>query len=65
MFEHPTSPRPADWRALRTVKLRRMASELRCLAARRPPAMANTLRQRAVELERSANRMDDVISRLA
>ncbi|HEX7275927.1 MAG TPA: hypothetical protein VF244_01000 [Acidimicrobiales bacterium] len=42
-----------------------MASELRTRAARRPPATANILRQRAVELERSANRMEDVIARRA
>ena len=44
------------------VKLREMAGELRSHAARRPPQLANTLRQRAVELELSANRIEDLIS---
>ncbi len=65
MFDDSGSTRPDDWRALRMVKLRQMASELRNHAARRPPLVANTLRQRAVELEISANRMEDVISRPA
>ena len=47
------------------TKLRQMASELRIGAAHRPPQAANVLRQLAVDLERSANRMDDVISRPA
>ncbi len=65
MFDDPGSTRPDNWRALRTVKLRQMASQLRLHASRRPPLVANTLRQRAVELERSANRMDEIISRPA
>ena len=44
------------------VKLRQMAAELRSRAARRPPLEANTLRQRAVELEHSANRIEDITS---
>jgi hypothetical protein len=62
MLEDSAVTRPENWRVLRTVKLRQMARELRTRAARRPPSVANTLRQRAVELERSANRMEDVIS---
>ncbi|MEA2827979.1 MAG: hypothetical protein QOG43_2418 [Actinomycetota bacterium] len=62
MFEDPDQLRPQDWRALRMVKLRQMAGELRSRASRRPPLLANTLRQRAVELELSANRIEDVIS---
>ncbi len=46
-------------------KLRQMASELRSKAVRRPPRMANTMRQTAVDLERSANRLEAVISRPA
>jgi hypothetical protein len=65
MFEDPGLARAEDWRALRMVKLRQMAGELRSCAARRPPSVANTLRQRAVELELSANRIEDVISRPA
>lgn len=65
MFEGPPAPRPENWHARRTVKLRQMALELRTAAARRPPSLANILRQRAVELERSANRMEDLISRRA
>ena len=65
MFEDPDSARPDSWRVQRMVKLRQMASALRSRAARRPPRMANTLRQTAVELERSANRLEDVISRPA
>jgi len=44
------------------IKLRQMASDLRTKAAKRPPGVANTLRQTAVELERSANRLEAVIS---
>ncbi len=47
------------------VKLRQMAADLRAGAARRPPGLANTLRQTAVELERSANRLEAFISRRA
>lgn len=65
MFEDSVVARPENWRVLRMVKLRQMASELRSAAARRPPSAANVLRQRAVELERSANRMEDVIAHLA
>ena len=65
MFEDPGPARPENWRTLRMVKLRQMAVELRACAARRPPQVANTLRQRAVELELSANRIEDVISRPA
>jgi hypothetical protein len=65
MFEDLDHVRPENWRTLRMVKLRQMASELRSHAARRPPLMANTMRQRAVELELSANRIEDVISRPA
>jgi hypothetical protein len=61
MFEDPGHTRPDSWRVLRMVKLRQMAAELRTRAAQRPPLVANTLRQRAVELERSANRIEDVI----
>jgi len=49
----------------RMVKLRAMASELRLGAAHRPPQAANVLRQLAVDLERSANRLEDAISRPA
>ena len=62
MFDDPGHTRPDSWRVLRMVKLRQMATELRHRAAQRPPLVANTLRQRAVELERSANRIEDVIS---
>jgi hypothetical protein len=65
MFEDPGNARPENWRTLRMLKLRQMASELRLRAARRPPQAANTLRQTAVELERSANRLEDFISRPA
>jgi hypothetical protein len=62
MFEHPDSSRPDTWRVQRMVKLRQMASELRVAAGRRPATVANTFRQLAVDLERSANRMEtDVI----
>ena len=62
MFEHPDGARPDSWRVQRMEKLRQMASELRTNAARRPPGKANSLRQLAVDLERSANRLEDVIS---
>jgi len=62
MFEDSGGARPDSWRVLRMVKLRQMAAELRGHAARRPPRVANTLRQRAAELDRSANRMEDIIS---
>jgi hypothetical protein len=65
MFGEEGQARPENWRLLRMVKLRQMAAELRVRAARRPPQVANTLRQRAVELERSANRIEDLISRPA
>jgi hypothetical protein len=65
MFGEEGQARPENWRLLRMVKLRQMAAELRVRAARRPPQVANTLRQRAVELERSANGIEDLISRPA
>ena len=42
------------------TKLRQMASELRSKAAGKPPQAANTMRQMAGDLERSANRLEDV-----
>jgi hypothetical protein len=65
MFDESDGGRPENWRTLRMVKLRQMASVLRARASRRPPQLANTLRQRAVELELSANRIEDFISRPA
>ena len=65
MFEDPGLDAARNWRALRMVKLRQMAASSEDRAARRPPLVANTLRQRAVELETSANRIEDVISRPA
>jgi hypothetical protein len=65
MFEDPEGGRPDAWQEQRMIKLRQMASALRTRAARRPPGPANTLRQTAVELERSANRLEAVISRPA
>jgi hypothetical protein len=65
MFDDHDQPRPENWRALRMVKLREMAAELRSRAARRPPAVANSLRQMAVDHERSANLLDDFTSRPA
>ena len=63
MFEHPDHARPDSWRVERMVKLRQMASVLRSRAARKPPGPANVLRQTAVDLERSANRLEGIISR--
>jgi len=63
MFDDPGDTRPDSWRVQRMVKLRQMASELRSKASRRPPQMANTLLQLAADLDRSANRLVDVISR--
>ena len=65
MFDEGDSARPDSWRVERMVKLRQMAADLRAGAARRPPGLANTLRQTAVELERSANRLEAFISRRA
>jgi len=62
MFDHADESRSDGWRVQRIAKLRQMASQLRTRAARRPPSMANTLRQTAVDLERSANRLEVVIS---
>lgn len=63
MFGDHGLTRPENWRTLRMVKLRQMASALRSDAARKPPQVANSLRQMAVDLDRSANRLEDVISR--
>ena len=64
MFEPPNQTRDS-WRVRRVLKLRQMAADLRTSAARRPPQAANTLRQLAVDHERSANRLEAVISPLA
>jgi hypothetical protein len=61
MFDQPDPTRSESWRVRRRVKLRQMAADLRANASRRPPQAANTLRQLAVDLDRSANRLEDVI----
>jgi len=62
MFDPPDQARSESWRVQRMLKLRQMAAELRSGASRRPPGRAAALRQTAVDLERSANRLENVIS---
>lgn len=69
MLDQTASARADDWQAVRLVRLRQMATDLRTAARRRPPPTANVLRQLAADLERRANsmeellRMEEVISR--
>jgi len=60
MLEPVAASAPDTWRMRRMTKLRQMASELRSKAAGKPPQAANTMRQMAGDLERSANRLEDV-----